>query len=88
MIVKYFPDTINYFDASRHNCFGVLIFFSLDAIVMVVNWSKTMQARDKATTTISLSALGKSQLCPWKALKAMLNSRSLNQDLPLFRFLL
>ena len=53
-------------------------------MVVVVKWSKTMHNRAKVTT-ISLSALGQSQLCPQKALKAMLASRSLDQDLPLFQ---
>ena len=43
-----------------------------------------MQDRAKVIT-ISLSALGQSQLYPWKDLKAIVASRSLSQDLPLFQ---
>ena len=73
------PHTINSFDASRHLCI-------VDRMPLVVKWSKTMQDRAKVAA-ISLSALGRSQPCPWKVLKAMLNSRSLDQDHPLFQVL-
>ena len=43
-----------------------------------------MQDRARVTT-ISISALGHSRLCPWRALKDMLYHTSLDQDLPLFQ---
>ena len=77
------PHTTSSFDTSRHLCIEDSI-STQDAVVVVVKWSKTMQDRAKVTT-ISLSSLSQSQLCSWKALKAMLASRSLDQDLPMFQ---
>ena len=77
------PHTVAIFDASRHLCTGDLI-FSEQAIVVVLKWSKTLQDRAKVAT-ISISALGQSKLCPWRALREMLNHSSLDQDLPLFQ---
>ena len=77
------PHTVATFDGSRHLCVGDLI-FSDQAIVVVLKWSKTMQGRARIAT-ISISALGHSRLCPWTALKDMLDHTSLDQDLPLFQ---
>ena len=46
---------------------------------------KTMQDSAKVTN-ISISALGQSQLCPWRALKEMLACSTLDQDFSLFQF--
>ena len=51
--------------------------------MVVVKWYKIMQNRVKVTS-IFLSALGQSQLYPWKGLKVMLAFRTLDQALPLF----
>ena len=77
------PHTVATFDSSRHLCMGDLI-FSDQAIVVVVKWSKTLQDRAKVAT-ISISALGQSKLCPWRALKDMFNHIALDQDFPLFQ---
>ena len=60
------------------------LIFSDQAIVVVVKWSKTLQDRAKVAT-ISISALGQSKLCPWRALKDMFNHIALDQDFPLFQ---
>ena len=52
--------------------------------MVVLKWSKTLQDRVKVAT-ISISALGQSKLCPWRALREMLNDTSMHQDLPLFQ---
>ena len=51
---------------------------------MVLKWSKTLQDRAKVVT-ISISALGQSKLCPWRALREMLAATPMDQDLPLFQ---
>ena len=77
------PHTTATFDPSRHLCVGDLI-FSDQAVVVVLKWSKTLQDRVKVAT-ISISALGQSKLCPWRALRDMLDATSPLQDLPLFQ---
>ena len=64
------PHSLATFDASRHLCIGGLI-FSEQAIVVVLKWCKTLQDRAKVAT-ISISALGQSKPCPWRALREML----------------
>ena len=75
--------TVSIFDASRHLCIGYLS-FSQQAVVVVFKWSKTLPDRAKVAT-ISLSALGQSTLCPWRALGEKLGGSNLDQDLLLFQ---
>ena len=66
MLSNILPHSLATFDASRHLCIGDLI-FSEQVIVVILKWSKTLQDRAKVAT-ISISALGQSKLCPWRAL--------------------
>ena len=52
--------------------------------MVVLKWSKTLQDGAKFTT-IPISALGQSKLCPWRALKEMLACSTLDQDRGLFQ---
>ena len=71
------------FDVTRQLCRGDLI-VSPDTITVVIKWSKTLQNRTD-TTTICIPVLGRSPLCPYKAMALMLKAISGDSNDPLFR---
>ena len=60
------------FDPTRQLCRGDLI-FSSDTITVIIKWSKIIQ-NHRNTTTICIPALGRSPLCPFKAICLMLDN--------------
>ena len=71
------------FDPTRQLCRGDLI-FSSDTITVIIKWSKTIQNR-RNTTTICVPALGKSPLCPFRAICCMLATIPGSPNDPLFQ---
>ena len=71
------------FDPTRQLCRGDLI-FSADTIIVIIKWSKTIQNR-RNTTTICVPALGRSPLCPFKAIRSMLHNTPGSPNDPLFQ---
>ena len=58
------------FDSPRQLCIGDII-FSRQSAVIIVKWSKTLQDRAR-TASISIYALGSSDISPVAALSQML----------------
>ena len=81
-ISNMLPHTINSFDPSRQLARGDIIFSELGATI-VVKWSKTIQNR-KNIHTIAIPSLGKSPLCPSRALQALLAVAPGHNNSPLF----
>ena len=73
------------FDPTRQLCRGDLI-FSHDTITVIIKWSKTIQNR-RNTTTLCVPALGRSPLCPFKAICRMLHNTPGSPNDPLFQIL-
>ena len=71
------------FDPTRQLCRGDLI-VSSDSITVIIKRSKTIQNR-RNTTTICVPALGKSPLCPFKAIRSMLDKTPGSPNDPLFQ---
>ena len=71
------------FDPTRQLCRGDLI-FSSDTITVIIKWSKTIQNR-RNTTTICVPALGRSPLCPYSAVRLMLDNTPGSPNDPLFQ---
>ena len=76
------PHSFKNFHGSRHLARGDII-FSHDMAIIIVKWSKTLQARDKIAR-IHIPVLPDSRLCPVTALKRMLAMVPGSQDDPLF----
>ena len=76
------PHSFKNFDGSRHLARGDII-FSYDMAIILVKWSKTLQARDKIAR-IHIPVLPGSSLCPVAASKRMLAMVPGSQDDPLF----
>ena len=76
------PHSFKQFDGSRHLARGDII-FSHDMAIILVKWSKTLQAREKITR-IHIPVLPDSRLCSVTALKQMLASVPGSQNDPLF----
>ena len=70
------------FDIARHLIRGDII-FGQQICTVLIKWSQTMQGR-RETTTINISALGSSDLCPMKVLKNMYTVIPASKNLPLF----
>ena len=70
------------FDVSRHLVRGDII-FSHDTVIILVEWSKTIQSRNKIAP-IHIPVLPGSRLCPVTALKLMLANVPGSQHDPLF----
>ena len=77
------PHSRTSFDPTRQLCRGDLI-FSSDTITVIIKWSKTIQNR-RNTTTISVPALGRSPLCPYSAVRLMLDNTPGSPNDPLFQ---
>ena len=76
------PHSFKHFDGSRHLARGDII-FSHDMAIILVKWSKTLQARD-TIARIHIPVLPDSRLCPVTALKQMLAIVPGSQDDPLY----
>ena len=76
------PHIFTSFDLTRHLPRGDIM-FSHDMAIVLVKWSKTMQARDKISR-IRIPVLPGSKLCPMAALKRMLAIVPGSRDDPLF----
>ena len=76
------PHSFSSFDISRHLAAGD-IFFSKKFVKILVKWTKTLQTHDQIKI-ISLPKLGKSPLCPYRALKAVLAMYNPSENQPLF----
>ena len=70
------------FDIKKQLCRGDVIIQPSNAIV-IVKWSKTLQNIKKGTFVI-IPRLGRSPLCPVKALETMLQTSSQHTNAPLF----
>ena len=81
-ISNMLPHTISSFDPSRQLARGDIIFSELGATI-VVKWSKTIQNR-KDIHTIAIPSLGRSPLCPSRALQALLAVAPAHNNSPLF----
>ena len=62
------------------------LIFSADTITVIIKWSKTIQNR-RNTTTICVPALGRSPLCPFRAICCMLDNTPGSPNDPLFQIL-
>ena len=82
-ISNILPHTAKNFDKTRHLCVGDVV-FAFQRATIVVKWSKTLQDRVK-TTTVDISYLGASALCPIAALERMLATHPAHPDSPLFQ---
>ena len=78
------PHSFSSFDVSRHLAAGD-IFFCKKFVKILVKWTKTLQTHDQIKI-ISLPKLGKSPLCPYRALKAVLAMYSPSENQPLFQY--
>ena len=76
------PHSFKNFDGFRHLARGDII-FSHDMAIIIVKWSKTLQARDKIPR-IHIPVMPDSRLCPVAALIGMLTMVPGSQDDPLF----
>ena len=75
------PHSRSSFDPTRQLCRGDLI-FSSDTSTVIIKWSETIQSR-RNTTTICIPALGRSPLCPFKAIRLMLDTTPGSRNDPL-----
>ena len=76
------PHSVATFDSTRHLYVGDIIFSDSSAVV-VVKWSKTMQYRAKVAS-VTIPALGTSDICPVAALQNIIHPSSLPNQ-PLFQ---
>ena len=79
------PHAAHQFDHTKHLCPGDIIFAPPGAHI-VIKWSKTMQARDKAKV-VQIPAISDSPLCPIRALKQLLRLTPGHKNSPLFQIL-
>ena len=77
------PHSVAAFGPTRHITAGDLIFAS-KFMKIVLKWSKTNQNRDKAHL-LSLPHLMGSNLCPYKACRAVIKLYSPHSNHPLFQ---
>ena len=77
------PHAISEFDITRHFTGGD-IFFQKDEVQLLLKWSKTMQYRNDYKL-VSLPKLGKSTVCPYRALRNLMHLYAPDHQAPLFQ---
>ena len=77
------PHAISEFDITRHFTGGD-IFFQKDEVQLLLKWSKTMQYRNEYKL-VSLPKLGKSTVCPYRALRNLMHLYAPDHQAPLFQ---
>ena len=77
------PHAVGEFDSTRHFTGGD-VFFTNKKVQLLLKWSKTIQYRDEYKI-ISLPKLGASMICPYRALRDIMDLYQPDAQAPLFQ---